>query len=43
MSENIIPVFVGIDANRTMLQDIATERVVYSVTDFMQAIYDACR
>lgn len=43
MSENIIPIFVGIDANRTMLQDIATERVVYSVTDFMQAIYDACR
>ncbi|MCM1233238.1 MAG: VWA domain-containing protein [Ruminococcus flavefaciens] len=42
MSEKIIPIFVGIDANRTMLQDIATERVVYSVTDFMQAIYDAC-
>lgn len=43
LSVNIIPVFVGIDANRTMLQDIATERVVYSVPDFMQAIYEACK
>lgn len=42
MSANIIPIFVGIDANRTMLQDIATERVVYSVTDFVQVIYDTC-
>ena len=40
MSVNIIPIFVGIDANRTILQDIATEKVVYSVTDFMQAIYE---
>lgn len=42
LSVNIVPIFVGIDANRTMLQDIATERVVYSVTDFMQVIYDTC-
>ena len=42
LSVNIIPIFVGIDSNRTMLQDIATERVVYSVTDFMQVIYNAC-
>ena len=40
MSVKIIPIFVGIDANRTILQDIATENVVYSVTDFMQAIYE---
>ena len=40
MSVNIIPIFVGIDANRTILQDIATEKVVYSVTDFMQAIHE---
>lgn len=40
MSINIIPIFVGIDANRTILRDIATEKVVYSVTDFMQAIYE---
>ena len=40
MSVKIIPIFVGIDANRTILQDIATEKVVYSVTDFMQAIYE---
>lgn len=42
MSAKIIPIFVGIDANRTMLQDVATERIVYSVTDFMQAMYEAC-
>ena len=40
MSVNIIPIFVGIDANRTILKDIATEKVVYSVNDFMQAIYE---
>ena len=40
LSVNIIPIFVGIDANRTILQDIATEKVVYSVADFMQAIYE---
>lgn len=40
MSKNIIPIFVGIDANRTILQDIATEKVAYSVTDFMQALYE---
>lgn len=43
LSVNIIPIFVGIDANRAMLKDIATERVVYSVTDFMQAIYNICK
>lgn len=40
MSVKIIPIFVGVDANRTILQDIATEKVVYSVTDFTQAIYE---
>ncbi|MDU2569002.1 MAG: VWA domain-containing protein [Veillonella sp.] len=40
MSVNIIPIFVGIDANRSILKDIATEKVVYSVTDFMQAIHE---
>ena len=43
LSKYIVPIFVGIDANRTILQDIATERIVYSVTDFMQAIYEACK
>ena len=40
MRINIMPIFVGIDADRTILRDIATEKVVYSVTDFMQAIYE---
>lgn len=40
LSKYIVPIFVGIDANRTILQDIATEGIVYSVTDFMQAIYE---
>ena len=40
ISVNIIPIFVGIDANRSILQDIATEKVVYSVTDLMQAIHE---
>lgn len=38
MSKQIIPIFIGIDANRSILKDIATEKVVYSVTDFMQAL-----
>lgn len=43
LSKNIIPIFIGIDANRTILHDIATDKIVYSVTDFMQAIHEACK
>ena len=43
LSVSIIPIFVGIDANRALLKDIATERVVYSVPDFMQVIYNTCK
>ena len=43
LSHFIVPIFVGIDANRASLQQIATEGIVYSVPDFMQAIFDACR
>lgn len=42
LSTNIITIFIGLDANRAILKDIATENVVYSVTDFMQVIFDAC-
>lgn len=38
MSRKIIPIFIGIDANRSILKDIATDKVVYSVVDFMQAL-----
>lgn len=41
LSKHIIPIFIGIDANRTILKDIATDKVVYSVADFMQALADA--
>lgn len=42
LSTNIITIFIGLDANRAILKDIATENVVYSVTDFVQVIFDAC-
>lgn len=38
----IVPIFIGVDANRGMLQNIAKDKIVYSVTDFMQAIYEVC-
>ena len=41
LSNNIFPIFVGVDANRTVLQEISTNKVVYSVVDFMQALFDA--
>lgn len=41
LSNNILPIFVGIDANRTILQDISTNKRVYSVVDFVQALFDA--
>lgn len=41
LSKQIIPIFVGVDANRAVLKDIATDKVVYSVTDFMQALGEA--
>ena len=42
LSTNIITIFIGLDANRAILKDIATDNVVYSVTDFVQVIYDVC-
>lgn len=42
LSTNIITIFIGLDANRAILKDIATDNVVYSVTDFVQVIFDAC-
>ena len=41
LSKKIIPIFVGIDANRTILKDISTNNIVYSVADFMQALNEA--
>jgi len=41
LSKHIIPIFVGADANRAILKDIATDKIVYSVTDFMQALEEA--
>lgn len=38
LSKRIIPIFIGIDANRAILKDLATDKVVYSVVDFMQAL-----
>lgn len=40
-SLNIMPVYVGEDANKRTLSDIARGRRVYCVTDFVQAVYDA--
>lgn len=42
LSTNIITIFIGVDANRAILKDIATENIVYSVTDFVQVVFDAC-
>lgn len=41
LSNNILPIFVGVDANRTIIQDISTNKIVYSVVDFVQALFDA--
>ncbi len=41
LSKKIIPIFVGMDANRTILRDLSTNNIVYSVADFMQALDDA--
>ncbi|MDO5519828.1 MAG: VWA domain-containing protein [bacterium] len=41
MGKRIIPIYVGIDANRSVLQEVSTNKVVYSVMDFMQALSDA--
>ncbi len=41
LSDSILPIFVGVDANRTILQDISTNKKVYSVVDFVQALFDA--
>lgn len=41
LAENIITIYVGIDANKALLRDISTNKVVYSVMDFMQALFDA--
>ena len=41
LSNNILPISVGVDANRTILQDISTSKIVYSVVDFVQALFDA--
>lgn len=38
LSKRIIPIFIGIDANRFILKDIATDNIVYSAADFMQAL-----
>lgn len=41
LSDNILTIYVGVDANKAVLQDISTNKVVYSVVDFMQALFDA--
>lgn len=41
MSKRIIPIFVGNDADRAMLQAVSTDNVVYSIADFMQALSEA--
>ena len=43
LSENIVTIFIGVDANRKILQDISTDQIVYSVIDFMQAICEVCK
>jgi hypothetical protein len=40
LSKSIVSIFIGVDANRLMLQKVSSEKIVYSVTDFVQAIYD---
>ena len=41
LSRKIIPIFVGIESNRSILKDIATDKVVYSVADFVEALDEA--
>lgn len=41
LSNNILSIYVGIDANKKVLKDISTNKEVYSVMDFMQALFDA--
>lgn len=41
LSRQILPIFIGIDANRSILKDIATDKVVYSATDLMQVLVEA--
>lgn len=43
LSVNILPIFVGIDTNKAILKEIATKKVVYSIPDFMQCVYEASR
>lgn len=41
LSNNILPIFVGCDANRSVLLEISTNKTIYSIVDFLQAICDA--
>lgn len=41
LSNNITTIYVGIDSNKKILKDISSNKVVYSVMDFVQAIIDA--
>lgn len=41
LSRQILPIFIGIDANRSILKEIATDKVVYSATDLMQVLAEA--
>lgn len=40
LSETIITIFIGVDANKSHLKRISTNTSVYSVVDFMQALID---
>ena len=40
LSETIITIFIGVDANRNNLKKVSTNNSVYSVVDFMQALND---
>ncbi|WP_300276173.1 VWA domain-containing protein [Peptacetobacter sp.] len=41
LSNNILSIYVGIDANKKILKDISTNKEVYAVMDFIQALFDA--
>lgn len=41
MSYNILPIFIGTDENISRLEEISSNKMVYSVVDFVQAICDA--
>jgi len=41
LSRQILPIFIGADANRSILKDIAADKVVYSATDLMQVLAEA--